>query len=43
MPEVDAAWIRHPGQPAILIGTEDILLSRALMRGYGIGRRALAR
>jgi CRISPR-associated endonuclease/helicase Cas3 len=36
--EVDDAWIRHPEQPAILIGTQDMLLSRALMRGYGIGR-----
>ena len=36
--EVDDAWIRHPEQPAILIGTQDILLSRALMRGYGVGR-----
>ncbi len=36
--EVDDAWIRHPEQPSILIGTQDILLSRALMRGYGVGR-----
>lgn len=36
--EVDDAWIRHPEKPAILIGTQDILLSRALMRGYGVGR-----
>lgn len=36
--EVDDAWIRHPEKPAILIGTQDMLLSRALMRGYGVGR-----
>ena len=27
-----------PERPAILIGTQDMLLSRALMRGYGMGR-----
>ena len=36
--EIDDAWIRHPEKPAILIGTQDMLLSRALMRGYGVGR-----
>lgn len=36
--EVDDAWIRHPEKPAILIGTQDILLPRPLMRGYGVGR-----
>lgn len=36
--EIDDEWIRHPEAPAILIGTQDILLSRALMRGYGVGR-----
>jgi CRISPR-associated endonuclease/helicase Cas3 len=36
--EVDDAWIRCPEEPALLIGTQDILLSRALMRGYGVGR-----
>src|SRR5579884_2610069 len=36
--EVDDEWIRYPERPAILIGTQDILLSRALMRGYGVGR-----
>ncbi|WIM10529.1 MAG: CRISPR-associated helicase Cas3 [Enhydrobacter sp.] len=36
--EVDDTWIRHPERSAILIGTQDILLSRALMRGYGVGR-----
>ena len=28
----------HPSAPAILIGTQDMLLSRALNRGYGAGR-----
>ncbi|WP_448190486.1 type I-G CRISPR-associated helicase/endonuclease Cas3g [Azospirillum sp. sgz301742] len=32
------AWTRHPDRPAILIGTQDMLLSRALMRGYGMSR-----
>lgn len=32
------AWTRHPERPAILIGTQDMLLSRALMRGYGMSR-----
>jgi len=36
--DVDDDWIRFPERPAILIGTQDILLSRALMRGYGVGR-----
>lgn len=36
--EADDTWIQHPEQPAILIGTQDILLSRALIRGYGVGR-----
>ncbi|AWK85803.1 CRISPR-associated endonuclease Cas3'' [Azospirillum thermophilum] len=31
-------WMRHPERPAILIGTQDMLLSRALMRGYGMSR-----
>ena len=33
-----ADWHLHPEKPAILIGTQDMLLSRALNRGYGIGR-----
>lgn len=38
-PDLQAAhWARHPEQEAILIGTQDMLLSRALMRGYGISR-----
>ncbi|MGH7066599.1 MAG: DEAD/DEAH box helicase, partial [Acetobacteraceae bacterium] len=36
--ETDDEWIRSPERDAILIGTQDILLSRALMRGYAVGR-----
>ena len=36
--EMDDEWIRSPEDPAIMIGVQDILLSRALMRGYGAGR-----
>ena len=36
--DTDDEWIRSPEKPAILIGTQDMLLSRALMRGYGVGR-----
>jgi CRISPR-associated endonuclease/helicase Cas3 len=31
-------WFLHPEQPAVLIGTQDMLLSRALNRGYGASR-----
>lgn len=31
-------WTLHPEQPAVLIGTQDMLLSRALNRGYASGR-----
>ena len=31
-------WHLHPDKPSILIGTQDMLLSRALNRGYGSGR-----
>jgi CRISPR-associated endonuclease/helicase Cas3 len=31
-------WDLHPERPAVLIGTQDMLLSRALNRGYGMGR-----
>ncbi|WP_246423099.1 type I-G CRISPR-associated helicase/endonuclease Cas3g [Roseospira visakhapatnamensis] len=31
-------WYRDPDQPAILIGTQDMLVSRALMRGYAMSR-----
>jgi CRISPR-associated endonuclease/helicase Cas3 len=32
------AWADYPEEDAILIGTQDMLLSRALMRGYGMSR-----
>ena len=32
------AWAQHPERPAVLIGTQDMLLSRALNRGYGASR-----
>ncbi|MFA5265145.1 MAG: DEAD/DEAH box helicase [Opitutaceae bacterium] len=31
-------WDLYPERPAILIGTQDMLLSRALNRGYGMSR-----
>ncbi|MFC0037195.1 DEAD/DEAH box helicase [Actinomadura rayongensis] len=31
----DDLWQLDPAAPAILVGTQDMLLSRALMRGYG--------
>lgn len=31
-------WFLYPERPAILVGTQDMLLSRALNRGYGSGR-----
>jgi CRISPR-associated endonuclease/helicase Cas3 len=31
-------WDLHPERPGILIGTQDMLLSRALNRGYGMSR-----
>jgi len=36
--EDSAEWFLYPERPAILIGTQDMLLSRALNRGYGSGR-----
>jgi CRISPR-associated endonuclease/helicase Cas3 len=33
-----AEWDIHPEKPCILIGTQDMLLSRALNRGYGMSR-----
>lgn len=33
-----AHWAEHPESDMILIGTQDMLLSRALMRGYGMSR-----
>lgn len=32
------SWVLQPDKDAILIGTQDMLLSRALMRGYGVSR-----
>jgi CRISPR-associated endonuclease/helicase Cas3 len=34
----EADWAVHPDRECILIGTQDMLLSRALMRGYGMSR-----
>ncbi|MCL4714159.1 MAG: CRISPR-associated helicase Cas3' [Hyphomonadaceae bacterium] len=31
-------WIMRPDEPAILIGTQDLLVSAALMRGYAVSR-----
>src|SRR5208282_199110 len=31
-------WDLYPERPCILIGTQDMLLSRALNRGYGMSR-----
>jgi CRISPR-associated endonuclease/helicase Cas3 len=36
----DGKWYEHPERNAILIGTQDMLLSRALNRGYGMSRYA---
>ena len=33
-----ARWLDHPERPAIIVGTQDMLLSRALMRGYASSR-----
>lgn len=33
-----ATWASYPEEESILIGTQDMLLSRALMRGYGMSR-----
>lgn len=35
---VDASWDEQPDRDAILIGTQDQLLSRAMLRGYGMSR-----
>lgn len=35
---VDDDWEGHPDRDAVLIGTQDQLLSRALMRGYAMSR-----
>ncbi len=31
-------WLRKPERPSILVGTQDMLLSRALLRGYATSR-----
>lgn len=31
-------WAEHPEEDMVLIGSQDMLLSRALMRGYGMSR-----
>lgn len=31
-------WVRQPERPTILVGTQDMFLSRALNRGFGAGR-----
>jgi CRISPR-associated endonuclease/helicase Cas3 len=36
--EVDRQWDIYPEKPAVLVGTQDMLLSRALNRGYGMSR-----
>lgn len=36
--DTDDEWRRNPEKPALLVGTQDMLLSRALMRGYGMTR-----
>ena len=33
-----ARWLDSPDRPAVIIGTQDMLLSRALMRGYASSR-----
>lgn len=36
--ELDQSWEISPEKPVLLIGTQDMLLSRALNRGYGMKR-----
>ncbi|MCC7031603.1 MAG: CRISPR-associated endonuclease Cas3'' [Acidobacteria bacterium] len=36
--ETGADWALYPGECAVLVGTQDMLLSRALNRGYAAGR-----
>ena len=31
-------WFENPERPAVIVGTQDMLLSRALMRGYASSR-----
>lgn len=35
---VDGDWVLDPSGEAIVVGTQDMLISRALMRGYGMSR-----
>ena len=35
--EPGTQWYLHPEKPFIVVGTQDMLLSRALNRGYGMG------
>lgn len=34
--EAEVDWVRNPERPAIIVGTQDMLVSRALNRGYGM-------
>lgn len=36
--EISDDWLGFPEQEAVLVGTQDLLLSRALMRGYAMRR-----
>lgn len=36
--EIDDDWMSFPEREAVLVGTQDLLLSRALMRGYAMRR-----
>jgi CRISPR-associated endonuclease/helicase Cas3 len=36
--EVDDDWHLHPERDAVIVGTQDMLLSRALNRGYALSR-----
>ncbi len=38
--DVDGDWMLHPERDAVIVGTLDMLLSRALNRGYGMSRYA---
>jgi len=36
--ETSTTWVTNPDAPTMLVGTQDMLLSRALLRGYGMSR-----
>lgn len=36
--DIDNSWVDYPARPAIIVGTQDQILSRSLMRGYGCSR-----